>query len=153
MKKIALGIFLIALVAVTTNATLGDKDWLHGKTYEVQQTEFKEGAPKPSVKPIKDEFTFNKGKLYSDFVGGDKIKFDKYLKYELKKDSTYTEEDEERHYYEIEVTSENDDGQKLEIKITVDDINIEGSIKLSKGDKLKKHYEFTGKEKPKKGKK
>ena len=36
---------------------------------------------------------------------------------------------------------------------TVEDFNIQGEIKITKKDKLKKKFEFTGKEKAKKGKK
>jgi hypothetical protein len=36
--------------------------------------------------------------------------------------------------------------------LKIDDIDIEGSMKLTKGDKLKKHFEFVGKEKAKKKK-
>jgi hypothetical protein len=152
MKKIVFGIFLVAIAAAGINATMIEKDPLHGKTFEVMHTEYKDSLPKPSSKPIKDEIMFKNGKLFSD-LAAEKLKFDKMMKYDIKKDSTYTEEDEERHYYEIEASSENDDGQTLIINIKIDDISIEGSMKLSKGDKLKKHYEFTGKEKPKKGKK
>ena len=77
----------------------------------------------------------------------------KDIKYNIEKDSTYTEGDEERHYYEIKASKENDDGQVIEIYAKIDDIDIEGSMKLFKADKLKKHFEFTGKEKPKKTKK
>lgn len=151
MKKIVYGILLVGAGMMGINAALVEKDPLHGKVYEVQQVEFKDGAPKTSGKPIADEILFKGGKLFSD-LAAEKLKFDKMIKYDLKKDSTYTEEDEERHYYEVEASSENDDGMTLTVSIKIDDIDIEGSMKLSKADKIKKHYEFTGKEKPKKKK-
>jgi hypothetical protein len=151
MKKIVIGIVLLAAALIGMNATFVGKDPLHGKVYEVQQTEFKDGVPKTTGKPKSDEIMFKNGKLFSDFAA-DPLKFDKMIKYEIKKDSSYTEEDEERHYYEIEASTENDDGTVLTIAIKIDDIDIEGSMKLTKSDKLKKHYEFIGKEKAKKKK-
>lgn len=153
MKKIAFGICLVAAAVISINAYKVEKDPLHGKTFEVQQIEFKEGAPKSGAKAIKDEIFFKGGKLYSDLAASEKCgKFDSMIKYEIEKDSAYTEEEEERHYYEIKASKENDDGQVLTIQLKIDDIDIEGSMKLSKNDKLKKHFEFTGKEKPKKKK-
>lgn len=152
MKKNILLTALVLIVVLGINATLIEKDPLHGKTYEVIQTEYKDSIPKPGAKPLKDEIFFKNGKLFSD-IASEKLKFEKMIKYEITKDSSYSEGDEEKRYYEIEGSHENDDGQTLNISIKIDDINIEGSMKLMKGDKLKKYYEFTGKEKAKKAKK
>jgi hypothetical protein len=151
MKKVVIAIALIGIAFAGINATLLEKDPLHGKVYEVTQVEYKDGAPKTPSKPKKDEILFRSGKVYSD-LADEVLKFPDMIKYNIEKDSTYTEGDEERHYYEIKASKENDDGMTLEINLKIDDIDIEGSMKLLKADKLKKHFEFTGKEKPKKKK-
>jgi hypothetical protein len=84
MKKtfFALGIAAIGLLSM--NAVMVEKDPLHGKIYEVQATEFKDGAPKTSGKPLVDEILFKGGKLYSDLAASDKLgKFDAMIKYDI----------------------------------------------------------------------
>jgi hypothetical protein len=151
MRKIAFALLLVTAAFIGINATLVEKDPLHLKVFALNHIEFKDGAPKPAAKPKPDEFTFKNGKVYSQFAD-EQLKFSSYIKYNIKKDSVYTEGDEERHYFEIEASSTDDDSQTLSIIIKIDDIDIEGSMKLTKADKLKKHFEFTGKEKPKKKK-
>ena len=74
-------------------------------------------------KGLDDEIEFKGGKMFSQFLF-DKLEY-KWIKYEVKKDSVFTDEE----------------------------YDIQGTIKITKKDKLKKKYEFTGKEKDKKKKK
>ncbi len=139
---------VILVVLFTTAAFIIEKDALHKKKYSVQITEFRDGKPKP--KTIEDAIEFKDGKVYSDFAASDKLGFTKFMKYELKKDSTYTEDDVEKRYFELESISTNENDETLYMSIKIDDYEIEGSMKLTKGDKPKKYYEFAGKEKVKK---
>ncbi len=155
MKKAFLVLTIaIATLLISVNAiVLPEKDALHGKKYESQATEYKDGAPKPGAKPYADKIEFSKGRIYSDLAAEDKLGgFNEYIKYEIEKDSVYIVDDEEHHYYEIKASKENDDGAILTIEMKIDDYDIEGSMKLTKKDKLKKHFEFTGKEVAKKKK-
>lgn len=150
MKKLILPLALIIAV-VNFNAISFEKDPLHGKKFETNATEYKDGAPKPGAKSVPYEIEFKNGKLYSDLAASDKGgAFDQWLKYNIEKDSTYTEDDIEKHYYQVNASHENDDGVVISITITIDDIEIEGVMKLSKNDRLKKHFEFIGHEKAKK---
>jgi hypothetical protein len=154
MKKVLFAFTIVTAALVSINAVVApDKDPLHGKKYETQATEYKEGVPKAGGKPYPDKIEFSKGRIYSDLAADSKMgSFNEYIKYEIEKDSTYTIDDEERHYYQIKASKENDDGSIITIDIIIDDIDMEGSMKLTKKDKVKKHYEFVGKEVAKKKK-
>ena len=77
-------------------------------------------------------------------------------KYRINKDSLYIDDTEtEIRYFEVEVSHTDDADQTMVMKITIDEYNIEGEVKITKKDKLKKMYVFSGREKykkPKKGK-
>jgi hypothetical protein len=69
----------------------------------------------------------------------------------MTKDSTYTDEDQnENHWSEVEISTTDATDQTIVLKCLVDNYDISGEIKVTKKDKLKKKYEFSGKEKPKK---
>jgi hypothetical protein len=108
-------------------------------------TEIKEGAP--PKKGIEDEFEFKAGKgLFSNFLF-EKLEY-KWIKYEITKDSTYTDEEEnESRYSEVTVSTTDANDQTMIMKCVVDNYDISGEIKITKKDKLKKKYEFSGKEK------
>ena len=138
--------FIIVILLSTSLAFMIEKDALHKKKYTIQITEFKDGKPK--AKTIADELEFKDGKLFSTYAM-DKMAF-KWMKYNLKKDSTYTEDDIEKRYYEVEAITTNESDETLIVNLKIDEYDIEGSMKLTKADKPKKFFEFSGKEKVKK---
>ncbi|MFN6039639.1 MAG: hypothetical protein ACK452_14310 [Bacteroidota bacterium] len=154
MKK---NVFLILISAFIImfgiNAGIIEKDALHGKKYDTNATEYKDGSPKQNAKSFPYELEFKNGKLYynlaADTKGGG---FDQWIKYEIKKDSTYTDEDIEKRYFEVKASAEDDDGKIITITATIDETSIEGSLKVVRREKLMKHFEFTGEEKAKKKK-
>lgn len=146
---------LISATVVTTgffsiNAGLkGEpKDGLDKRIFTVTMTELKEGQP--PKKGVEDELEFKAGKgMFSNFLF-EKMEH-KWLKYEIKKDSTYTDEDQnEGHWVEAEISVTDASDQTTIVNLTVENYDIRGEIKITKKDKLKKKYEFVGKEKPKK---
>lgn len=149
LKHIIISASVLTLGVLSINAIKkGEpKDTLDKRKFTVTMTEIKEGAaPK---KGVEDELEFKNGKFFSDFL------YDKtqqsWTKYEITKDSTYTDEEQnENHYTEAEVSTTDDTDQTIVIKCVVDNYDISGEIKITKKDKLKKKYEFSGKEKPKK---
>ncbi len=126
------------------------KDALDKRIFTVIMTEVKENsAPKKGVED-EIEFRANKG-MFSTFLF-DKLEY-KWIKYEVKKDSTFMDEEEnEVHWVEAEISTTDDKDQTLMMTCTVEDYNIQGEIKITKKDKLKKKFEFVGKEKAKKKK-
>jgi hypothetical protein len=124
------------------------KDSVDKRKFTVTMTEIKEGSP--PKKGVEDEIEFKAGKgMFSNFLF-DKLEYS-WTKYEVTKDSTYTDEDQnENHWTEVEISTTNKEDQTLIVKCVVDNYDISGEIKITKKDKLKKKYEFSGKEKPKK---
>lgn len=150
LKHIIISATVVATGFLGLNATWkGEpKDALDKRIFKVTMTEVKEGqAPK---KGVEDEIEFKAGKgMFSNFLY-EKLEY-KWIKYEIKKDSTYMDEEQnEVHWIEAEVSTTDDSDQTMMMTCTVEDYDISGEIKITKKDKLKKKFEFSGKEKPKK---
>lgn len=139
--------FLISFVFKT------EKDPLHKRVFNINVTEVKDGVV--AKKSTMDKMEFKDGKLWSDFLF-DKYQY-KWLKYRINKDSIYTDStDTEVRLLEVEATITDTKDQTLAVNFSVIEWDIEGTIKMTKSDKPKKYYDFTGREKggkPKKAKK
>lgn len=150
LKKIFISSAVIAIGLFTINAVFkGEpKDALDKRIFLVNITELKDGSP--PKKSVPDEIEFKAGKgMFSNYLF-EKLEY-KWIKYEIKKDSTFTDEsDVEVNWVEAEITTTDDKDQTLTMEVTVEDFEIRGEIKITKKDKLKKKFEFSGKEKPKK---
>jgi hypothetical protein len=145
---ISASVLTIGLLSLNAIKKGEPKDNLDKRKFIVTMTEVKEGAaPK---KGVEDELEFKAGKgMFSNFLYG-KLEY-KWIKYEITKDSTYTDEEEnEGTWTEAEISTTDENDQTIIMKCTVDNYDISGEIKITKKDKLKKKYEFSGKEKPKK---
>ncbi len=145
---ISASVLTVGLLSINAIKKGEPKDGLDKRKFTVSMVELKEGAaPK---KGVEDELEFRAGKgMFSQFLF-DKSGY-KWIKYEVTKDSTYTDEEQnEGHWTEAEISTTDENDQTLIIKCTVDNYDISGEIKITKKDKLKKKYEFSGKEKAKK---
>jgi hypothetical protein len=150
-KKILFSSLVLSVGLLTINAAYkGEpKDALDKRTFKVSMTEVKTGAA--SKKGVDDEIEFKGGKIFSGFLF-DKFEFSR-MKYEITKDSTFTDEEEnEMHIIEAEASTTDATDQTVVITCKVEDADISGEVKITKKDKLKKRYEFSGKEKDKKKK-
>lgn len=146
MKKVIISISATLVILTGLVAFKGDKDKLHKRDFTVEVIE----GTKPKGKA--DEISFKDGKVYPGDIANEKMGVS-WIRYELKKDSTYMEDDIEKEYIEVFADSELEKGEKLEFTCVIEDFGIEGTMKLMKGDKIKKTFTFSGKEKPKKSKK
>jgi hypothetical protein len=150
IKTFVFGAFAFILLSAFI---LKGKDPLGKRIYDINITEVKEGAPAKKATP--DELEFKDGKMFSNFLE-EKFGF-KWIRYEMKKDSSFIDETEtEIHRYEIEASSTDETDQTMIFTCVIDNYDITGEIKITKKDKLKKKFEFDGKErysKPKKDKK
>ncbi|HRG02341.1 MAG: hypothetical protein U0W65_00390 [Bacteroidia bacterium] len=145
---ISASVLTIGILSVNAIKKGEPKDNLDKRKFTVTMTEIKEGAaPK---KGVEDELEFKAGKgMFSNFLF-EKLEY-KWIKYEITKDSTYTDEDQnENQWIEAEISTTDANDQTMIMKCTVDNYDISGEIKITKKDKLKKKYEFSGKEKAKK---
>ena len=83
----------------------------------------------------------------------DKFEY-KWLKYKVNKDSSYIDETEtEIEYFEVESSYTDDKDQTFIMTLKIDNFDIDGEMKITKNDKLKKMFVFNGKEKYSKPKK
>lgn len=124
------------------------KDSLDGKSFTLSVTESKKGKP---GKPTEDALDFGKGEMKFKTVTTD---MEVKLKYEITKDSTFTEADEEMVYAEFQASEKKKDESEVKVNGKVNGEKIEGSIEwLDKKGKVKKHFDFTGDLKTKKKKK
>ncbi len=150
LKHIIISASVLAVGLLSINAIKkGEpKDSLDKRIFTVTMTEIKEGAP--PKKGVEDEIEFKAGKgMFSTFLF-DKLEY-KWLKYEITKDSAYTDEEQnESRWVEAEISTTDENDQTMIMKCVVDNYDISGEVKITKKDKLKKRYEFSGKEKPKK---
>jgi hypothetical protein len=125
----------------------GDKDKLHKRHFSINLTDGKKPKPTP------DEIFFKDGKVYcGDFVA-EKVGAKEQIKYELKKDSTYMDEDVEVEYIDIFATTQLEKNEIFEFHCLLENFEVQGTMKVLKGDKEKKAWEFTGQEKAKQKKK
>lgn len=146
---------LIALFMLTGALLFSQKeiDPLNKRKFNVSHNEIKDGVPQKKLMP--DLIEFKGGKMFSDFLN-EKFQY-KWIKYRIEKDSIYTDStDTEVRFLAIEATATDESNQTVMMSFTILEWDIEGTIKITKNDKLKKHFEFVGREKggkPKKKKK
>ncbi len=148
MKNLRSSVVALSIIMFFVfSAFKGDKDKLHKRHFTINITDGK----KP--KTIPDEIFFKDGKVYcGDFVS-EKLEFKDQIKYEIKKDSTYMDEDVEVEYIEIFATTQNEKKEMFEFHCVLDNFEVQGTMKLFKNDKEKRALEFTGAEKVKTKKK
>ncbi len=143
MKKLILFVSVVCSIYAVFKDK--DKDPLHKKTFNTNITEIKNGVA--SNKTIKDEIEFKDRKVFSNFLN-DKFSIG-WMKYVIEKDTTFIDSvlETEVRYFEVKASFTNDDKEETLLNCKIENENIEGSIKISKNDKLKKHFEFIGMEK------
>ncbi|HWY38179.1 MAG TPA: hypothetical protein VNY73_06440 [Bacteroidia bacterium] len=136
------------MTSLALTAFRSDKDPLHKRKFaaKAQAIDAKDNTPKG--KPFEDEIEFKNGKVYS-LACWDKMEFQD-IKYEITKDSTYKEGEEEKRLFEILATSSNDKKEQLCMNITIDGYDIKCIYKLIKKDVIKKMFTSNGTEKVKK---
>ncbi len=130
-----------------------EKDSLHKRIFNIMLDEVKEGVP--GKKGIADKMSFKDGKVFSDYMF-EKFNF-KWIRYRINKDSIFTDStDTEVRLLQVEASATSEDNQTITITFDCQEWDIDGVIKITKNDKLKKYYDFVGREKggkPKKPKK
>jgi hypothetical protein len=145
---------LIAVITLTLLISFKtEKDSLHKRVFNISLSETKDGVV--SKKVIQDRMFFKDGKLFSDHL------YEKYgyksIRYRINKDSIFTDStDTEVRLLEVEASATNEDNQTVSVNFTTVEWDIDGVIKITKNDKLKKYFDFSGREKggkPKKEKK
>jgi len=142
---ISASVLTVGILSINAIKKGEPKDNLDKRKFTITMTEIKEGAP--PKKGVEDELEFKAGKgVFSNFLF-EKLEY-KWIKYEITKDSTYTDDEQnESKYSEVTVSTTDANDQTMIMKCVVDNYDISGEIKITKKDKLKKRFEFSGKEK------
>lgn len=152
LHKVAM-LVLLSIFSFSTIAQTSEKDPLNKRLFNMSLNEVKDGVPQKKL--LQDKLEFKGGKLFSDILN-EKFGY-KWIKYRIEKDSIYTDStDTEVRFLAIEATATDESNQTVMISLTTLEWDIEGTYKITKNDKLKKHFEVTGREKggkPKKNKK
>jgi hypothetical protein len=150
--KISL-LILFSFYTFLSVAQTKEKDPLNKRKFNISLGEVKDGAPQKKVQP--DKIEFKNGRIFSDFIN-QKFGF-KWIKYRIERDSIYTDStDTEVRFLAVEATATDEGNQTIIISFNTVEWDIEGTVKITKNDKLKKYFDFVGREKggkPKKNKK
>lgn len=130
-----------------------EKDPLHKRVFNISLGESKDGIP--GKKNIADKWFFKDGKMYSEYLD---TKFNyKWFRYRINRDSTFTDStDTEVRWLEVEGSMTDDADQTVIVNFIQLEWDIDGTVKITKHDKVKRYFDFVGREKggkPKKVKK
>jgi hypothetical protein len=146
-------VFVLLAAAIVLLSFKGEKDALHKRIFNISLTEVKDGIPAKKV--ITDQMDFKDGKLFSTFLE-EKFGY-KWIRYRINKDSIFTDStDTEVRLLKVDASATNEDNQTVIINFDTQEWDIDGTIKITKNDKVKKYYDMVGREKggkPKKEKK
>jgi hypothetical protein len=130
-----------------------EKDALHKRTFNISLGESKDGVP--GKKNISDKWYFKDGKLFSDFLN-QKFNYS-WFRYRINKDSTYLDStDTEVRLLEVEGSMTDIANQTVIVNFTQVEWDLDGTVKITKNDKIKRYFDIAGREKggkPKKVKK
>ncbi len=130
-----------------------EEDPLHKRAFTISLSESKNGIVAKKV--IMDKIEFKNGKLRTGFL---QKKFGyNWIRYHINKDSVFTDStDTEVRWLEVEATATDERNQTVFVNFVTCEWDLDGTIKITRNDKLKKYYDMAGREKggkPKKQKK
>jgi hypothetical protein len=150
--KSTLFLFLFLLLCFNTVQSQ-EIDPLNKRKFTVLLDEIKNGE---SVKKgIADLFYFKAGRFFSDYLY-DKYQY-KWIRYRINKDSIFTDStDTEVRYLEIEASITDESNQTAILNFVIQEWDLDGTLKITRNDKIKRYFDVVGREKggkPKKPKK
>ncbi len=152
-KIISSNLLLSFFFILATVVQAQEIDPLHKRKFNLLLDEVKDGVP--GKKGIADKLLFKNGKLFSDYLY-DKYEY-KWIRYRINKDSIYQDSTEtEVRYLELEASLTDEANQSVIINFVILEWDLDGTIKITKNDKIKRYFDVVGREKggkPKKEKK
>jgi hypothetical protein len=128
-----------------------EPDPLQKRVFNVSLSETKKDGS-IAKKVIMDKIYFKNGKLFSDFIN-DKFGY-KWIRYRINKDTVFVDSTQTKvRLLEVEASATNEVNQTVFINFVTSEWDIDGIVKITKNDKLKKYYDLAGREKGGKPKK
>lgn len=143
-------LFALAGLFFLFSAFIDEKDELHNRVFNTSLSETRNGVVMKKV--IADKITFKDGKLTSDFL---KKKYGfKFIRYRINRDTSYIDHtDTEVRLLEMEATATDETNLTVSMAFSVLEWDIDGVIRITKNDRLRKYYDLSGREKGGKPKK
>ncbi len=153
MKKVLLTTSFVFVLLILMSFKDDENDALHKREFNVSLSETRNGIVQKKV--IADQIKFKNGKISSDFI---KEKFGfKWIRYRVKHDTTYTDETgAEVNLIKLLATATDESNLTVTMELTQIEWDLDGVVKITKNDRLRKYYDLAGREKggkPKKKKK
>lgn len=143
MKSTILLISSFCFIALCFLSFKDDPDPLYKRAFNISLSETKNGVVAKKV--INNKITFKNGRLYCDFLHK-KFGF-KYIRYRINKDSMYVDfTDTEVRLLEVEASATDKKNQTVFLNFSVIEWDIDGVIKITRNDKLRKYYDLSGRE-------
>jgi hypothetical protein len=146
-------LFVFTVLFFNTSFSQAEMDPLNRRKFNVLLDEVKDGVP--NKKGINDLIYFKSGRLFSDYLF-DKYQY-KWIRYRINKDSIFVDStDTEVRYLELEASITDEANQTAIFNFVIVEWDLDGTIKITKNDKIKRYFEVVGREKggkPKKEKK
>jgi hypothetical protein len=134
----------LALLSFSPAIYAGEDDPLDKRQFNSSLSETRNGVVAKKV--IADLIRFKNGKLSSSYVH-EKFGF-KWLRYRIDKDTTYIDEtDTEVRLVEAHAYATDEENVTVFFEFTVVEWDIDGLIKVTKNDRLRKYYDLAGREK------
>ncbi len=150
LRRRVLNISFLFCVLLLVASFKVDRDPLHKRSFTISLSENKNGVIAKKV--IMDMIEFKNGKLRTDFIE-DKFGYT-WIRYHVTKDSIYTDStNTEVRFLKVEAVATDEDNQSIFIDFTTSEWDLDGTIKITRNDKLKKYYDMSGREKGGKPKK
>lgn len=142
--------FTLAMLLVSFKE---EEDPMHKRIFTISLSETKNNVVAKKV--IMDKIEFKNGKLRTDFLAK-KFGYN-WIRYHINKDSIFTDSTEtEVRWLEIEAILTDEKNQTVFLNFVTCEWDLDGTIKITKNDKLKRYYDMSGREKggkPKKNRK
>ena len=144
---------VFAAIVLFLSSFQSDQDPLHKRVFYISLSEIKNGVPVKKV--FGDELFFKNGKLYADMFYN-KFGF-KWMRYRINRDTFFMDSTQtEVRLLDVEAVVTDESNQTLSFTFLTSEWDLEGVVKISRHDKIKKYYNVWGREKggkPKKEKK
>lgn len=150
MKKLLLSISFALFFLTLSAFGGGDDDPLHKREFVASFSETRNGVVQRKV--ISDIIKFKDGKIQSDFL---KRKFGfKYIRYRINHDTIYVDETgAEVRLLKLEASATDESNVTVNMQLTQLEWDLDGVVKITRNDRLRKYYDLAAREKHGKPKK
>lgn len=134
---------LFFIVTLTLFSFKGEDDVLHKRNFTISLSETRNGVVAKKV--IMDKLEFKHGKLRTEYLHK---KFGySWIRYRINKDSVFTDSTDTRvRLLEVEASNTDEKNQTVFVNFVTSEWDLDGTIKITKNDKLKKYYDMAGRE-------